>query len=261
MLDEYQGSDPDRAGIFHPAGIANGMRGNDMRREDVVEIRKLELFRACADETFDALVTAGFLQRFPPGVVLIQENEPSDFLYIVVEGLVEMFAGHAGRETTIGFVRPIGTFILAAVLKDQVYLQSARTLEKSRMLMIPAANVREAMQHDTAFMSAIVGELSTCYRNLVKELKNQKLRTGTERLANWLLRANEKQGGSGMVELGIGKRVLASRLGMTPENLSRSFAALGPHGVVVNGPRIRIADLETLRRFARPSRLIDDLTS
>lgn len=232
-----------------------------MRREDAGEIRQLELFRDCADDTFDALVTAGFLQRFPPGVVLIQESEPADFLYVVVEGLVEMYGSHAGRETTIGFVRPIGTFILAAVLKDQVYLQSARTLEKSRVLMIPAPNVREAMQRDTAFMSAIVSELATCYRNVVKDLKNQKLRTGTERLANWLLRANEQQGDRGVVELGIGKRVLASRLGMTPENLSRAFATLGPYGLVVNGPTIRIEDLEELIRFAKPSRLIDDFSS
>lgn len=232
-----------------------------MRREDAGEIRRLELFRDCADETYDALVTAGFLQRFPPGVVLIQESEPADFLYVVVEGLVEMYGSHAGRETTIGFVRPIGTFILAAVLKDQVYLQSARTLEKSRVLMIPAANVREAMQRDTAFMSAIVGELASCYRNMVKDLKNQKLRTGTERLANWLLRANGQQGGGGVVELGIGKRVLASRLGMTPENLSRAFSTLGPYGVVVNGPTIRFQDIDALTSFAKPSRLIDDPSS
>jgi CRP/FNR family transcriptional activator FtrB len=232
-----------------------------MRLEDAGEIRQLALFRDCADDTFESLVRAGFLQRFPPGVVLIQENDPADFLYIVVEGLVEMYAANAGRETTIGFVYPIGTFILAAVLKDQVYLQSARTLEKSRVLMIPAENVREAMRTDAAFMSAIVTELATCYRNVIKDLKSQKLRSGTERLANWLLRAERQQGGKGVVRLKVGKRVLASRLGMTPENLSRAFATLGPYGVEVDGPTIHLKDVGDLDKLAKSSPLIDDFST
>ncbi len=232
-----------------------------MRLEDADEIRRLALFHDCADETFDTLIRAGFLQRFPPGVVLIQENDPADFLYIVVEGMVEMFAANAGRETTIAFIEPIGTFILAAVLKDQVYLQSARTLEKSRVLMIPAESVRSAMHNDTAFMSAIVTELATCYRSVVKDLKCQKLRTGTERLANWLLRADRVGGGSGTVELRIGKRVLASRLGMTPENLSRAFATLNAYGVEVDGPTIHLRDVDDLTKFAKPSHLIDEETT
>lgn len=229
-----------------------------MRPADIEEMRQIKLFRDCRQETFDALLRAAYLQRFPRGVVLIQENEPADFLYVVVEGLVEMFASHAGRETTVEFIDPMGTFILAAVLKDQVYLQSARTLERSRVLLIPAESVRDAMRQDDAFMSAVVSELATCYRILVKELKDQKLRTGLERLANWLLRTNRLQGGRGIVEIGVEKRILASRLGMTPENLSRGFASLCSYGVEVAGAVVTLHDVEELTRFARPNPLIDN---
>lgn len=229
-----------------------------MRTEDASEIRSLRLFCDCSDETFAGLVEAAFLQRFPAGVELIRESEPADFLYVVVEGLVEMFATHLDRETTVGFVHPLGTFILAAVLRDQVYLQSARTVERSRVLMIPAESVRQAMAADQAFMTAIVGELAQCYRNLVKDLKNQKLRTGAERLANWIIRANSFGNGNGVVTLRVGKRALAARLGMTPENLSRAFNTLQPYGIEVNGPEIRIVDPDGLTQFARPHPLIDD---
>ena len=37
-------------------------------------------------------MSAAFLQRFPQGVSLIQEGELPDFLHIVVEGSVELFA-------------------------------------------------------------------------------------------------------------------------------------------------------------------------
>ena len=158
-----------------------------MQPDDVDAIRNLPLFRDCTSETFEALIKISFLQRFPQGVLLISENDPADFLHVVLEGMVEMFGSSGGRETTLSFVRPVSTFILAAVLKDQVYLQSARTLARSRILMIPAQSVRQAMQQDQAFMLSIVSELATGYRRVVKELKNQKLRTSSERLANWLL--------------------------------------------------------------------------
>ena len=229
-----------------------------MRSDEMSDVRALPLFREARDATFEGLLPAGFLQRFPPGVVLIRENETADFLHVVVEGAVEMFASSAGRETTISFVRPVSAFILAAVLKDQVYLQSARTVEASRILMIPAGSVRRAMEEDPAFMAAVVAELATAYRSAVKDLKNQKLRTGAERLANWLLRLDDEQGGTASVEIGVEKRLLASRLGMSPENLSRAFAALRTHGAAVRGARVEIADRERLTTFAQPDPLVDD---
>ncbi len=232
-----------------------------MRVDDVGAIRRLALFRDLRDETFAALINAGFLQRFPPGLVLLHENDRADFLHIVVDGHIEMFATTAGRETTIDLLRPVGVFILAAVLSDQVYLQSARTLEASRILMIPAEKVRMAMASDPAFMRAIVFELAQAYRTAIRDLKSQKLRTGAERLANWLLCTNREQGSRGRIELAFEKRTLASRLGMTPENLSRAFATLRPFGVRVKGAQIDLTQRHALTEFAKPDPLIDDQES
>ncbi len=229
-----------------------------MRAKDIGDVRGLALFRGCSDTTFESLVRAGFLQRFPRGVRLIQENDPADFLYVVVDGLVEMLATNGGRETTLGFVRPMGTFVLAAVLSDQVHLQAARTLDSSRLLMIPAESIRSAMSGDPGFMSTVVSELTTGYRGIVKELKNQKLRTGVDRLANWLIQTNERQGGGGVVRIDVEKRVLASCLGMAPENLSRAFIALGRYGVELSGSRVHLRQVQALTNFAQPNPLIDD---
>ncbi len=228
-----------------------------MRPEDIAAMRGLPLFRDVAETPFADLVRAGFLQRFPPGVVLINESDPADFLHVVVEGLVEMFASGGGRDTTISIVRPVGVFILAAVLNDQVYLQSARTLEKSQVLMIPAESVRTALVADAAFTRAVITELARDYRSTIKEVKNQKLRSAAERLANWLLREDDAQGGTGRIALGFEKRTLSSLLGMTPENLSRAFAALKAYGVATEGQWVHITSRGTLQHFAKPNPLID----
>jgi CRP/FNR family transcriptional activator FtrB len=211
-----------------------------------------------AEANFDELMQAAFLQRFPPQVQLITEGDPADFLYIVVEGGVELFAANNGRETSIEIVRPVSTFILAAVLRDAAYLMSGRSVEGSQILMIPAETVRETFARDHVFARAVVRELSGRYRAVVKALKNHKLRNAVERLANCLLRLHQEQGSSGMLTLQVDKRTLAALLGMTPENLSRAFSTLRPYGVEVNGREIRLTQLADLRALAKPSPLIDD---
>lgn len=229
-----------------------------MPESDYPDIRGLHLFADMADANFEALMRGSYVQNFPPQIDLITEGERSDFLHVVLSGSVELLARWNRRETSMATVRPISTFILAATIRDAPYLMSARTLEKSRIALIPSQDVRAVFGEDNGFARAIVTELALCYRSVVKSHKDLKLRTSLERLANYLIREQGRAGGIAEFELSLEKRRLASLLGMTPENLSRAFKALQPYGVTVNGNRITISDREDLENFAKPSPLIDD---
>jgi CRP/FNR family transcriptional activator FtrB len=229
-----------------------------MRDTDAEIVRALPLFSGMQQAHFQTLIGAGYLQRFPHGVVLVHEGQKPDFLHILVEGSVEFFSTSRGRETTLSFLMPPGAFILAAVVLDQLYLKSARTMESSMVVLIPAGAVREVFSQDPAFARAVVAELAMRYRSLVKDLKNQRLRNGLERLANWVLAHNEKIGRLGRFKLPMEKRALANLLGMRPEHLSRSLAELVDLGVRVEGTDVTIVDLGTLTKFAKPDPLIDD---
>lgn len=221
------------------------------------EVRDLALFADMEMANFESLMRGAYVQNFPPRIELITEGESPDFLHIVIAGSVDLFASWNGRETSLATVRPVSTFILAATIRDAPYLMSARTLEKSRIVLLPSEDVRSVFDNDNVFARAIVRELSQCYRAVVKNTKDLKLRTSLERLANYLLRqrAGTK---SNEFDLAMEKRRLASFLGMTPENLSRAFRGLEPHGVKVDGTCITITNPDNLERFAKPSPLIDD---
>lgn len=222
------------------------------------EIRALGLFAEMAEANFLSLMRGAYVQNFPPHIELISEGEPSDFLHVVLSGSVDLFSTWNGRDTSLATVRPVSTFILAATIKNAPYLMSARTLEKSRIVLIPSQDVRAVFDVDGSFARAIVTELAQCYRSVIKAQKDLKLRTSLERLANYLLRYQKRAGGAAAVDLDFEKRRLASVLGMTPENLSRAFKGLQPYGVTVEGTRIAIGDQADLERFARPNPLIDD---
>jgi len=229
-----------------------------MRDTDLDRVKALPLFAGVSPDVFRRLTGGAFLQRFPAGTTLLLEGDRVDFLYVLLDGTVELQGAWRDRETTLAVLRPVSTFILAAVVLDADGLMSARTLERSEILMLSGEVIRRTMKEDSDFAFAVSQELAGCYRGLVRSIKNQKLRGGVERLANYLITQRIRQGGEDTITLQYEKRVLAALLGMTPENLSRAFASLGSHGVTVRGPTVTFTRLDALERLARPSLLIDN---
>ena len=205
----------------------------------------------------ERIFSGSFLQVFPPQLTLFEMGQRADFLHVLVDGLVELYATSAGRDTTMRIIEPVSSFILAAVVTDLPYLMAARTLVSSRILLVPAALVREVIKQDTALMQATMLELAQAYRDFVRALTDMKLRQSAERLGNLILQQDRRQGSTSKVLLRAEKRLLASLLGMTPENLSRAFGVLGKHGVLVDGNCVEIADREALEAFSRPDPVLD----
>ena len=232
-----------------------------MRAHELAQLKGLPLFSEMRAESLESLLDAALLQQFPSGVVLIHESEPADFLHVLVDGLIEIFTEQAGGEWGISLVNPVSTFILAAVVSDQPYLNSARTLTDSRVLLIPAQRVREVFDQDVAFARIVARELALAYRSAVKKLKGYMARSSVERLANWILTEARRDAASGNIVIPFDRSTLASHIGTTRENLSRNLALLTEHGVRIRGREIVIDHKEQLEALARPQRLIDDPTS
>lgn len=229
-----------------------------MRGSEVERIRSLPLFAGVSAELLGQLTAGAHLQRFPPGTLLLLEGDPVDFLYVLIEGQVELHGTWNDKETVLSILRPISTFILAAVVLDADALMSARTLDRCEILMIPGDAIRKAMNQDARFAASVSRDLAGGFRTMVRAVKNQKLRSGVERLANYLVALHAAQEApSSTLCLPHEKRVLASLLGMTPENLSRAFAALQKHGVKVKGALVTLSNIAALRLLAKPDPLID----
>jgi CRP/FNR family transcriptional activator FtrB len=87
---------------------------------------------------------------------------------------------------------------------------------------------------------------------IVRQVKDLKLRSSTQRLGCYLLALAREQNVEGEFRLPYDKRLLAGRLGMTPENLSRAFASLREYGVETHGSRVALHNPAALEAFAAP---------
>jgi len=221
-----------------------------MRNCDLPIARSLPLFSNISEQHFDAVIKGARLQSFTTHVDLISEGDKADFLYVLLEGQVELFTHLNGRESSIRLIEPMASFVLATVAIDSTHQLSARTFSRAKILLIPVDVVRKAFRKDTNFAGAIVTEMAQDYQSMVKLLTDVKLRTGVERLSNILLGFHKAQGGRGVVKLPCDKRTLASLLGMSAENLSRTFNTLKAYNVEVVGSEVYLNDINALTQLA-----------
>ena len=221
-----------------------------MNKTDADRVRSIRLFKSVSDASLSALLKLAALRHFPARTPLFNEGDRANSLYTLINGSVELFSERHDRRSTFAVVRSMKPFVLTSIV-DDLNPMSARTLEQSDLMLVPLKVVHGLIETEPAFARAITYELAGAFRSIIEDFKNDRLRTSIERLAEWILRCDQDAGGTGHFVLPYGKRVLASHLGMAPENLSRNLASLAALGVGVRGRQISLSDRPALAELAR----------
>lgn len=228
-----------------------------MRQVKIDQLASLGLFAGVSRVTLDAVAEGALIRSCPAGVQIVEQGATPEFLNVLLHGCVETVGkGPDGRETVVQILDPVDYFVLAAVLTDAPHLVGARTVEPAQLLLIPAQNLRDAAAGDHRLTLNILSAQALQFRTMIRRIKNLTLRGAVQRLGCYLVALRDETG-SATVTLPVSKRSLAARLGMTPESVSRAFAALREHGVSVSGRTVKLRDPELVRAECGPDPLID----
>jgi CRP/FNR family transcriptional regulator, transcriptional activator FtrB len=215
------------------------------------DLKSIRLFADVPNDSLEALAQTAWQERLLARAVAIEQDAACEALYALLEGSVEVLSGVDDQETVIDVVGPGSVLLLACVVTAIPYIATVRTLSPVRILAVPAPAVRALFDGDKGFARSVAGELSRSSCRMLLDLKSLKVRSSIERLADWLIAAADGQSnGKSEFRLPYGKRTLASRLGMTPECLSRSLRTLAAHGVHVRGREVTVVDPAALAAFA-----------
>ncbi|MBF0177314.1 MAG: Crp/Fnr family transcriptional regulator [Magnetococcales bacterium] len=216
------------------------------------QVRSNPLFSSLSQEAWEGLLPHMATLRLSPGQAVFYQGDPFRGFFVLLRGSVKLFRlAVDGQEKVIELIRSGQTFAEAILFsRGALYPVSAEATEESRLLHIAAAPYRKILEDSPELCLNLLSGMSQKLHQLVLEIDRLTLQHARERLLSYLLQEAGSQGlGENIVHLRMTRKILASRLSVQPETLSRLFKMLKQEGLVEeSGKTLRIVDMETMRR-------------
>lgn len=223
------------------------------KRLDVAgALGNLPLFRQLAPEQLAAIVAVTQVVRAGRGDLLFNKGDTPTGLHVIMFGQVKLaLSTNQGSEKVLELMGPGQSFGEAVMFAERPYPVNAECLADTLLLHVPKQAIFDAIEADPAFARRMLGGLSYRLHEMVSDVEAYSMRSAGQRLVGYLLSLCEGQTGSPMlVTLPTSKHLVASRLSLTPETLSRTLHNLASEGLLeVDGRSVRILDPERLKDY------------
>ena len=173
-----------------------------------------------------------------PGTVFLTAGQVTPGLYIIIHGTIEMFVGEAdGKERVLDFVKDGNTLAKETLFSDRPLQYSARSLSSATLVHLPNALISKWIEHYPAFARRLMSLVAERIDFLYKDMLTFRSKRATSRLVCYLLchfdKAPKTPDGSYSLRIDIPHFKLASRLGVSDSQISRSFRELQEQGLIV----------------------------
>ncbi len=183
---------------------------------------------------------------------LFQHGDTADFLYIVMEGWIKIYHDDQEGEQIVQAILTRGDILgEESVVTSRSHALSAQVVGRNvKCLEIPGKVLRERIEAQPSVAFKIISALADRLNqtSYFWELSNKL--TAAQRLAAFLLKLSMGRRGAKKILLPYNKLIVAARLGMQPETLSRAMRRLKDDlDVTFKGREVGIPDLEKLRSY------------
>lgn len=226
-------------------------RRTGIRGDDFYALKRLSVFSGIPEPKLLNLLAPSVVRQFSAGTVLFLQGDPADNFYVLFDGWIKLFREtEDGHESVIHVIAAGESFAEAAIFDKSTFPVSAGAVTDIRILNVPAPPFLRQIQEDGDLALNIMAAMARKNRQLVNKLEQLTVRSSTERVALFLSELCKGKFDACDILLPHDKSLVAARLGMQPETLSRSLAKLRSIGVTTKSERVQIADVSALRRYA-----------
>ncbi|ACS59170.1 transcriptional regulator, Crp/Fnr family (plasmid) [Rhizobium leguminosarum bv. trifolii WSM1325] len=210
-----------------------------------------ELFAGLDQATAEQFTATAELRTFAADEKIITEGQQASFVYCVMNGFVRLSKSEsAGREADICVCEPGDTFGEYLLVGGDSYAYSARSADGAEVALFAVTDLQ-----------AFAAQYPVVHRNVMRIMvrhllgamdciAGDRLLTAAQRVASYLISRCSASTTTTRITFRIPyrKRILAGKLGLAPEALSRAFAALAASGVKVRGKAVLIDNVDLLRK-------------
>jgi len=221
-----------------------------------VELRQALLFSALDDEQLGRILETARLIRLDEGQRLFECQQEAHLFFMLRSGALRLFLStRDGNEKVIHLISPGETFAEAITfMEGQRYPVSADALCESEVISFDNNTFRDILRESTESCFRMMADMSNWLKRQLNDIDALTLQNASLRFTNFLLQhAPPGVQNDVRVELRAPKHVIASRLSIQPESLSRILRNMQDSGLIrVEGNIILIPDIERLAVQTRP---------
>ena len=216
-------------GVLDSAGMESGT-------PLYLTLRKHYLFSALETNAFDALAANVTAKRFDKGAVLFHRGDPASSFYYLDTGLIELnLIAPSGEKKVLG-QRLIHH---SAFMREQKYPVTAEALAESSLCQIPIGAYIDLVCSNPDASMRLLSDVCRHLHARVREIENLTIQNARSRLAIYLLEhIVESSGDEATVRLELPRHVIASRLSIQPETLSRLLRNMVDEGILTIEDRV-----------------------
>lgn len=224
-------------------------------KPDIPQIlSRMPLFQQLPPEQIAEVAATTRERRLQRGELLFQKGDPAQGFYYVVMGQIKLvFPSISGNEKVVEVLGPRQSFGEAVMFMDRPAPVTAEALADTLLLQVGTEGIFKLLEQDALFARRLLGGLSQRLHSLVQDVESYSLRSSTQRVIGYLIQQcpdGPAEKADITIELPTSKQVIASRLNLTPETLSRVFNELAQEGLItVHGKRVTVHDMTRLREF------------
>lgn len=209
--------------------------------------RQSMLIRSLPEQHVETLLSKSHWRHYERGETLFLQDEDATAIHVVLEGWVKLFRmAPNGSEAVVSVFARGESFGEAVALRGVPYPVSAEAVTAAEVMHIPSSVFISLMKEDPQIGIKILASTFTHLHSLVEQLEQLKAQTGAQRVAEFLLGLCDSDSGACEVVMPYDKVLIAGRLGMKPESLSRAFSRLQSVGVKTHKNHAAIDDISTL---------------
>ncbi len=222
---------------------------------DIAQIlRRIPLFLELSPEQVEQLAAQTREKRLHKGEMLFQKGDQPRGFYAIVYGQMKLaFPSATGNEKVVEILGPQQSFGEAVMFMDRPYPVFAESLADTLLLHIARSAVFDMLAKDPSFARRMLAGLAVRLHGLIRDVESYSLRSSTQRVIGFLLQRTgpgDDEAGPVEIDLPTSKQVIASRLNLTPETLSRIFHDLAATKLItVHGKHVTVHDVRRLREY------------
>ena len=213
-------------------------------------LRRIPLFSELSEADIQLVARYTRERQVARGEVLFQRGDLPHGFYFVVSGQVKLaFSSSQGTEKVVEIVGPMQSFGEAVMFMNHPYPVFAEALSETVLVHVGQAVVSELIDQDSTFARKLLAGMAIRLHGLIQDVETYSLRSSTQRVIGYLLQVADNDAPC-EIALPTSKQVIASRLNLTPETLSRIFHDLSNAGLItVQGKRVSLHDPVRLSRY------------